>query len=141
MPMTSLSLRSILGAVGATLILAPGVGEAATCYVLFDKYDNVVYRNTVPPIDLSEQGSGARNALRQQGEYLMVVESDRCAPVTFVFGIAGSKTLSIDDTVGGFTVDTHAASPNPPNPPNSKTRRAPAAAAPAPDRIAPANPK
>jgi hypothetical protein len=139
MPVPAVSLRSILAALGAALVLAPGVCGAATCYVLFDKYDNVVYRNTVPPIDLSEQGSGARNALRQQGEYLMVMESDRCSPVTFVFGIAGTKTLSIDDTVGGFPVDAHAPTPSPSSP---KTRRAPAAPAPAAsDRAAPAIPR
>jgi hypothetical protein len=135
---TAVQLRSILPAV-ATLMLAPGVANAATCYILFDRYDNVVYRNTVPPIDLSDQGSGARDALRQQGEYLMVMESEHCAPVTFVFGIAGSKNLSIDETVGGFPAESHAAAPGPSN---LKVRRAPAAPAATPsDRTAPATPK
>jgi hypothetical protein len=137
--MTAVQLRSILPAVGAALMLAPCLSNAATCYIVFDRYDNVVYRNTLPPIDLSEQGSAARNALRQQGEYLMAMESDRCAPVTFVFGIAGSKNLSIDETVGGFPVETSPSSTTPSSP---KARRAPAAPAVAPsDRSTPANPK
>ncbi|HWZ70304.1 MAG TPA: hypothetical protein VN326_02345 [Casimicrobiaceae bacterium] len=85
--------------------MSAGTAEAATCYILFDRYDNVVYRNTVSPIDLSDQGEAARAALRQRGEYLLVMDSDRCPPVTFVFGAAGSKTLSIDETVGGFPVE------------------------------------
>ena len=124
--------------IAATLALSAGVAEAATCYLLFDRYDNVVYRNTVSPIDLSDQGAAARAALRQRGEYLLVMDSDRCAPVTFVFGAAGSKTLSLDETVGGFPAE---------NPPtgraSAKTRRgasaAPAAASP--DRSAPSNAK
>ena len=128
----------VLLMIAATLAVSAGAAEAATCYVLFDRYDNVVYRNTVSPIDLSDQGAAARAALRQRGEYLLVMDSDRCAPVTFVFGVAGSKTLSLDETVGGFPAE---------NPPtgraSAKTRRgasaAPAAASP--DRSAPSNAK
>ena len=126
----------VLLMIAATLAVSAGAAEAATCYVLFDRYDNVVYRNTVSPIDLSDQGAAARAALRQRGEYLLVMDSDRCAPVTF--GAAGSKTLSLDETVGGFPAE---------NPPtgraSAKTRRgasaAPAAASP--DRSAPSNAK
>src|SRR5712671_2825223 len=43
----------VLLMIAATLAVSAGAAEAATCYVLFDRYDNVVYRNTVSPIDLS----------------------------------------------------------------------------------------
>src|SRR2546421_8162883 len=97
--------------IGTTLVLSAGVAEAATCYLLFDRYDNVVYRNTVSPIDLSDQGAAARAALRQRGEYLLVMDSDRCAPVTFVFGAAGSKTPSLDENVRGFPAENTSTSP------------------------------
>src|SRR5438105_14665605 len=96
----------VLLMIAATLALSAGVAEAATCYLLFDRYDNVVYRNTVSPIDLSDRGAAARAALRQRGEYLLVMDSDRCAHVTFVFGAAGSKTLSLDATDGALPADT-----------------------------------
>jgi hypothetical protein len=124
--------------IAAALALSAGAAEAATCYVLFDRYDNVVYRSTVSPIDLSDQGAAARAALRQRGEYLLVMDSDRCAPVTFVFGAAGSKTLSLDETVGGFPPD------NPPTDRASAKARRGSSAAPAatfPDRSAPASAK
>ena len=136
--MTDVHQRLILLAAAAVLFLAGGIADATTCYMLFDRYDNVVYRNTVSPVDLSEQGTAARAALRQRGEYLMVMESDRCAPVTFVFGGAGSKTLSIDDVVGGFPAE---------NPPTGQTaskpqrRAAPAPASPTSDRPTPGNSK
>jgi hypothetical protein len=136
--MTAVRRPPVLLTIAAMLAVSEGAAEAATCYVLFDRYDNVVYRNTVSPIDLSDQGAAARAALRQRGEYLLVMDSDRCAPVTFVFGAAGSKTLSLDETVGGFPAE------NPPTGrPSAKVRRgssaAPAAASP--DRSAPANAK
>jgi hypothetical protein len=128
----------VLLIIAAALAVSAGTAEAATCYVLFDRYDNVVYRNTVSPIDLSDQGAAARAALRQRGEYLLVMDSDRCAPVTFVFGAAGSKTLSLDETVGGFPAE------NPPTGrPSAKARTGSSAASTAasPDRSAPANAK
>src|ERR1700732_3974961 len=98
--MTAVRLPPVLLTIAAMLAVSAGTAEAATCYILFDRYDNVVYRNTVSPIDLSEQGAAARATLRQRGEYLLVMDSDRCPPVTFVFGVAGSKTLLLDQNVG-----------------------------------------
>src|SRR2546421_12352423 len=103
--------------IGTTLVLSAGVAEAATCYLLFDRYDNVVYRNTVSPIDLSDQGAAARAALRQRGEYLLVMDSDRCAPVTFVFGAAGSQAVSLGETLCGCPAEKP-----PPGPAGGKTR-------------------
>jgi hypothetical protein len=122
----------------AALAMSAGTADAVTCYMLFDRFDNVVYRNTVSPIDLSDQGAAARAALRQRGEYLLVMDSDRCPPVTFVFGAAGSKTLSIDDVVGGFPAENppagRASSPRP-------RRSSSVAPAPSSDRPAPATSK
>ncbi len=124
--------------IAAALALSAGTADAVTCYMLFDRFDNVVYRNTVSPIDLSDQGAAARAALRQRGEYLMVMDSDRCPPVTFVFGAAGSKTLSIDETVGGFPAENPTTGQA-----SAKTRRRSAAtpASATPDRSAPGSSK
>jgi hypothetical protein len=136
--MTAVRRPPVLLTIAAMLAVSAGAAEAATCYVLFDRYDNVVYRNTVSPIDLSDQGAAARAALRQRGEYLLVMDSDRCAPVTFVFGAAGSKTLSLDETVGGFPAEN-----SPTGRPSAKARRGSSAtpAVASPDRSAPANAK
>jgi hypothetical protein len=136
--MTALRRPPVLLTITAALAVSAGTAEAATCYVLFDRYDNVVYRNTVSPIDLSDQGAAARAALRQRGEYLLVMDSDRCPPVTFVFGAAGSKTLSIDETVGGLPVENPPAARASPKPRRGSSA-APAAASS--DRSAPASSK
>jgi hypothetical protein len=135
---TAVHRLPVLLTITAALTVSAGTAEAATCYVLFDRYDNVVYRNTVSPIDLSDQGAAARAALRQRGEYLLVMDSDRCPPVTFVFGAAGSKTLSIDETVGGLPVENPPAGRASPKPRRGSSA-APAAASP--DRSAPASSK
>src|SRR6202171_5891632 len=135
--MTAVRRSVILLTIAAALALSAGTADAVTCYMLYDRFDNVVYRNTVSPIDLSDQGAAARAALRQRGEYLMVMDSDRCPPVTFVFGAAGSKTLSIDETVGGFPAE------NPPAGRASRTRppRGSSAAAAAPSAHPPPPPR
>jgi hypothetical protein len=123
--------------IAAALALSAGAAGAAPCYMLFDRFDNVVYRNSVSPIDLSDQGAAARAALRQRGEYLLVMESERCPPVTFLFGAAGSKTLTIDESVGGFPPENPASA-------SARPRRAAAsvaAPAPAAERPAPGSSK
>jgi hypothetical protein len=84
-------------------LLAPAAG-AFTCYMLYDRNDNLVYRDTISPVDMSEQGAAARESMRNRGDYLVIADADRCPQVTFVFGAAGSSTLSVDSIVGGMPV-------------------------------------
>ena len=84
-------------------LLSPAAG-AFTCYMLYDRNDNLVYRDTISPVDMSDQGAGARESMRDRGDYLVVADADRCPQVTFVFGAAGSSALSVDSVVGGMPV-------------------------------------
>ena len=95
-------------AAGAALILLAGDAPARTCYTLLDRNDNVVYRDTFSPIDLSDQGEAARAQLRQRGEYLLISEDERCQQVTFVFGPGGPTALTVDDFLGGQRTSTRA---------------------------------
>jgi hypothetical protein len=90
-------------AAAALTLLAPAAG-AFTCYMLYDRNDNLVYRDTISPVDMSEQGAAARESMRDRGDYLVIADADRCPQVTFVFGAAGSSTLSVDSIVGGMPV-------------------------------------
>ena len=87
----------------ALSLLSPAAG-AFTCYMLYDRNDNLVYRDTISPVDMSDQGASARESMRNRGDYLVVADADRCPQVTFVFGAAGSSTLSVDSIVGGMPV-------------------------------------
>ena len=87
----------------AAALLSPSAG-AFTCYMLYDRNDNLVYRDTISPVDMSEQGTAARESMRDRGDYLVVADADRCPQVTFVFGAAGSSALTVDSIVGGMPV-------------------------------------
>ena len=86
----------------ALSLLSPAAG-AFTCYMLYDRNDNLVYRDTISPVDMSDQGASARESMRDRGDYLVVADADRCPQVTFVFGAAGST-----HAVGRFDRRRHA---------------------------------
>ena len=83
-------------AVTAALGIAQGA-LANTCYFVYDRGDNVIYRDQQPPVDMSARGTASRDAMRARGEYLLFVDTDRCAPIA---GTPG--TLSVDQVVAGF---------------------------------------
>jgi hypothetical protein len=99
----SMRVFPVVLAACATALLSPAA-SAFTCYMLYDRNDNLVYRDTISPVDMSDQGASARESMRDRGDYLVVADADRCPPVTFVFGAAGSTTLSVDSIVGGMPV-------------------------------------
>ena len=88
----------------AALGLAAGAAalpaEAMICNIVLDRNDQVIYRDVTPPLDLSDGGSRARAAMRQRGEYLMVIDTDRCAQV--VPRTDSSNAASVEDIVAGM---------------------------------------
>jgi hypothetical protein len=95
----------IWGLIAAGAVCAGAVGPSAAmqCYTVLDRSDNVVYRGTVPPIDLSDRGNPEREAMRQRGQHLIAMDADRCPGVEFFTGTAGTSNLSVDEIVGGIT--------------------------------------
>ena len=100
--------RYAAAAAGAVAILLTGTAAARTCYTLFDRNDNVVYRDTFSPVDLRDQGEAARAQLRGRGEYLLISEEEQCQQVTFVSGPGGPTALSVDAFLGGLQTSTRA---------------------------------
>ena len=85
-----------LGLAGAAALPA----EAMICNIVLDRNDQVIYRDVTPPLDLSDGGSRARAAMRQRGEYLMVIDTDRCAQV--VPRTDSSTASSVEEIVAGM---------------------------------------
>jgi hypothetical protein len=79
-----------------------GTAHANVCYFVYDRGDNVVYRDHQPPVDMSDRGQASRDALRQRGDYLLFVDTDACAPIAFLTGPGTPGTLSVDQVVAGF---------------------------------------
>jgi len=98
------TLPIVLAVSAAAMALLSPLDAAFTCYMLYDRNDNLVYRDTISPVDMSEQGTAARESMRDRGDYLVIADADRCPQVSFVFGAAGSSTLSVDSMVGGMPV-------------------------------------
>ncbi|HEY2864133.1 MAG TPA: hypothetical protein VGK37_10990 [Casimicrobiaceae bacterium] len=92
-------MRRISFYAASVVVIASAIpAEAMVCNIVLDRNDQVIYRDVSPPLDLSDGGARARAAMRQRGEYLMVIDTDRClrvAPAT-----ATSGTASVEEIVG-----------------------------------------
>ncbi len=95
-------MRHSLLSVAVVAALTCSAANATTCHIVLDRTDTVIYRNIVPPVDLSERGSAARAAMRQRGEFLLMMESDQCASFVAQTGAAGAGGASVDDIVAGL---------------------------------------
>jgi len=85
--------------VAATLGLAAADARAVMCFVVFDRTDNVIYRDTFPPVDLSEAGNAEREAMRGRGEFLMFMDVDQCPRLEFITGAAGNVAVRLEETL------------------------------------------
>ena len=86
----------------AAAAAVPGVANAIVCYTLLDKGDNVLYQDSVPPVDMSDGGAALRRGMRQRNEYLMIYEVDQCPPVVAVAGSTGYRPSTVEEIVGGM---------------------------------------
>jgi len=94
--------HSLLSAAIVAACSWSATAHALTCHIVLDRSDTVVYRDIVPPVDLSERGRTDRAAMRQRGEFLLMIESDRCAKFVATTGAAGSGGASVDEIVAGL---------------------------------------
>jgi hypothetical protein len=118
---------SILAAVLAAAAVFPGAANAITCYTVLDRTDNTVYQDTQPPVDMSETGAAARDAMRARKDFLTVSETDSCPQVTAPLGATGYRTASVDEIVSGMREFAKAGGPVPPSGRGSAAKAAPAA--------------
>jgi hypothetical protein len=99
----------------SALVLPAGSVQAITCFVVYDRNDNISYQGTHAPIDLSDQGAVEREAMRRRGEHMINMEADRCPPIVFFTGSSGSSALRVDEVVAGMPVkSTSGTSPGSP---------------------------
>ena len=91
----------------AALIAGAALGAAATsvlavsCYEVIDRTDAVIYRDTQSPVDLSDAGKRARDAMRARGELLVFFDTETCV-VLGKTTATGSRTLSVDEIVAEY---------------------------------------
>ena len=99
-----MKIRIALATAFVLAAAAPGPAAALTCYFIIDRNDNVTYRDTFPPVDLSDQGAADRLRMRNRGEHMLAMDSERCPGIQFFMGNAGTTTLNVDQVVSGMPV-------------------------------------
>jgi len=92
----------------ATILIAAGPAQAVVCYVVYDRANNTIYQNTRTPVDLSDKGLSAREAMSQRGEHLQWAESDRCPTIVAASGASATSGLNVDEIVAGSQIRTFA---------------------------------
>ena len=100
-------MRSTWPAVLAALALGAALEPAhASCFFVFDRNDNLIYRSQQAPVDMSDPNdpaaAAARDAMRSRGEYVMFIETEQCAPLTMMLAPGASGALTIDAIVAGI---------------------------------------
>ncbi len=89
-------LLTILAVALAATAAAPA--NAVICYTLLDRSDVLLYRSSVPPVDMSDAGAAQRDALRRRNQYLMVAEVTSCQTVAAA-GTSGYHPATVDEIV------------------------------------------
>jgi hypothetical protein len=92
----------IILAVAAAAAAVSGAANAVTCYTLLDKSDNLLFQDSLPPVDMSDQGAALREGLRRRNEYLLVSEVDSCPAIAAAAGTTGYRPATVDEIVGGM---------------------------------------
>ena len=85
--------------VATTLGLAAADARAVMCFVVFDRGENMLYRDTFPPVDLSDAGKAEREAMRNRGEFLMFMDAEQCPRLEFITGAAGNVAVRLEETL------------------------------------------
>ncbi|MGE5090019.1 MAG: hypothetical protein ACM3QY_12895 [Candidatus Levyibacteriota bacterium] len=89
-----------LGALGLLLSAAPA--SAVNCYMVVDRSDHVVYQNLQSPVDLSDKGAAAREAMRARGDQLIAMDTDSCPSIDTRHLAGGEKPATVDEIVAGM---------------------------------------
>jgi len=111
---------------------AAGPASAVVCYTLLDKSDQVIYRGYEPPVDMSAAGAEAREAMRRQGQYMMISYADDCLLVSSSRWAATGSYASVDEIVSGMRPFASGAPSGTPTSVGGATTAAPPRTAPAP---------
>jgi hypothetical protein len=108
----AIAALSVLGLSALSSLAAPV--WAASCYVLYDRNDQVIYRDLSTPIDLSKPIGPQVNAKWSGGALVIVGDAGKCVPLDLR---AGRPTVS-ENTEAAVEGATKTASTN-----QSKKRR------------------
>ncbi len=81
--MSRISVRAFAAATAfAAAAVAPAAMAAPTCFTVYDRQGEIVYRDVALPFEgAADPTSPGRTAMRERGEHLVYFEADFCVPV------------------------------------------------------------
>jgi len=98
--MRSSSLSCLIAT--AALLIASTPAAAFNCYLIVDKVNEVAYQGGFSPVDLSDDGIAARNAMRARGEQLVVMETDNCPSIDRGRTTSARGPATVEEIVAGM---------------------------------------
>jgi hypothetical protein len=72
------------------------------CYVIVDGSNEVVYQGALSPVDLSDEGAPARDALRARGQQLIAMDTDNCPAIDRVNLATRGGPATVEEIVAGM---------------------------------------
>jgi len=99
--MTRIPRWALAAASLATAVMA-APAAASVCYALVDRTNETTYQGTLPPVDLSDEGVAAREALRAQGQQLIAMDTERCPPIDRGRSGAKNSAATVEEIVAGM---------------------------------------
>ena len=86
----------------AALVVISTPAAAFNCYAIVDRGNEVIYQGALSPVDLSEEGAPARDALRARGQQLIVMDTDHCPPIDRVNLATRGGPATVEEIVAGM---------------------------------------
>ena len=86
----------------AALVVVSTPAAAANCYAIVDRSNEVVYQGALSPVDLSDAGAAARDAMRARGQQLIAMDTDNCPAIDRVNLATRGGPATVEEIVAGM---------------------------------------
>ncbi len=118
------ALHAISCAIAAATIIATSAPAAAfNCYLIVDRTNEVVYQDRFAPVDLSDDGAPARDAIRARGQQLIVMDTEYCPAIDRARVTGQGGPASVEEIVAGMRSAARTASAAAGHRPRRRIRR------------------
>ena len=86
----------------AALVVISTPAAAFNCYAIVDRGNEVVYQGALSPVDLSDDGAPARDALRARGQQLIAMDTENCPAIDRVNLATRGGPATVEEIVAGM---------------------------------------
>ena len=97
----------------AIAVGASAPAAAFSCYMIVDRSNEIVYQGVTSPIDLSDDGMAARDALRARGAQLIAMDTDNCPAIDTARITGKGGPATVDEIVAGMRPAVRFGGPTP----------------------------